>query len=51
MLYVKYQDYASDIEMKDQLILQNQSVLKEKDRELYDLQKDFKTLYSKSREL
>ena len=34
MLYVRYQDYASEIGMKDQLNLQNQSVLDEKSESL-----------------
>ena len=34
MLYVRYQDYASEISMKDQLNLQNQSVLDEKSESL-----------------
>jgi len=34
MLYVRYQDYAADISMKDQLILENQ-------RQLTKLNRDF----------
>ena len=45
MLYVKYQDYASEIDMKDQLILQNQQVLDGKTEEGEEARKDLKVLH------
>jgi hypothetical protein len=45
MLYVKYQDYASEIAMKDQLILQNKQVLDGKTDEAEDTKRDFKVLH------
>ena len=51
MLYVKYQDYASEIAMKDQLILQNQQVLDAKTDEAEDTKRDFKVLHQSYQDL
>ncbi|TNV72355.1 hypothetical protein FGO68_gene1208 [Halteria grandinella] len=51
MLYVKYQDYASEIAMKDQLILQNQHVLDGKTDEAEDTKRDFKVLHQNYQDL
>ena len=51
VLYLRYQTYAREIGIKDQLILSNQTLLDEVGKEIIESIEEFKTAYTKYQDL